>query len=352
MPRLLSASLIALALSMPVAHAQVYDVEPQLAAEESREFLKKDAPKSEKTVFVDEAGSHIIINYSSDAPIELWVSFPFFNVESYTVNPLHILKAKNLQAFENAIVAIDLTGSPAWSPLRSNYILHVRGYPESVVNINQLSVRPSTPGGSISALVEQFFMDEPVLLSSVNFLWGYRVWNVSVSIILGILLLISVGLATRFSRQKLKAVLLICFVAVLCYDARYNLDLLRVSAKDLRQWNSDHQYRQLGPVHEIAEFLKKERLVSAQKMNTAVCFDGSDFLLKQLRYMLYPTRVKRIENMEDATHLILIDTDRGDFGEAGGSLRGMVSCGEDLIFDAKLLGEFPQDSSVYKLINK
>ena len=343
--RLISALLIAFCLTVPLAHAQVYEVESSLAADESREFPVKGGPKSEKTVFVDEQGSHVIVDYSSSAPIEIWVSFPFFNADSYTVNPLHILKAKNLQAIDRAVIAIDLTGSPAWSPLRSNYILHVRGYPESVVNINQLSVRPSTPGGSLAVLIEQLFMDEPVLLSSVNFLWGYRVWNVNLSVILGVLVFISVGVVTRFSKRKLKAVLLICAVAVFLYDARYNLDLLRVSAKDLKQWYSENQYRQLGPVHEIAEYLKKERLVLANKMEVAVCFDGSDFLLKQLRYMLYPTRVMRLENMESATHVVIIDTDRGGFEE------DKIRCGEDLVLPAELLKEFPQQSSVHKLLN-
>jgi len=89
--------------------------------------------------------------------------------------------------------------------------------------------------------------------------------------------------------------------------------------------------------------LKKERLLMAQRMSVGVCFDGSDFLLKQFRYVLYPTRVERLENIRDATHAILMDTDRGDFED------GKVKCGEDLILSAEFLKEFPQQSSVYKL---
>lgn len=78
-------------------------------------------------------------------------------------------------------------------------------------------------------------------------------------------------------------------------------------------------------------------------MQVGICFDGNDLLQKQLRYLLYPTPVRRIEEYpQEATHIVLIDTDRGLFED------GTVLCGDTFQRPAEELAAFPQESFVLR----
>ena len=284
------------------------------------------------------------LRYTADAPFEVQISFPVegSSPDEITFNPMHKLVVRDLQPLQNATIAIDLTRSPAWSPGRDEYLRHVLGEPESSFLVHDIQVLPASFSRTLRAAVTQLFTDEPVLISSINFLWGYRIFNLSASLILGILLFIAIGVLLWRKKKGLLPLVLLMFFFF--YDARFSIDLLRVSAADLSEWMDQRSYRQLGPLHRVIDSLEEERETFGEGMNVGLCFDGANLLLKQLRYHLYPARVGRIENMSDATHLVLIDTDRGVFTE------GKASCGADTSYAAELIDALPRSTYVLRLL--
>lgn len=334
------------------AFAQVniptFAIIPELTQEQTRTFLASSALQGSQTVPINVPAERLIITYSADAPFELWISFPTHepftgDAGSLRVNPLHVLKAK-LTPQTQARISIDLTRSPAWYASRNAFVLHVLGQEGKIVEIHELTLEKPTFLATFKAYARQFFIDEPVLLSSINFLTGYHIADMSMTFLLGSLfLLIVAALLFTVKKRKMRMVLALSLLMVFLYDARVSLDLLRVTKADLAEWSDADLYRQLGPIYQIADFLKEERSHSPQPLKIAMCFDGTDFLQKQLRYLLYPTPVLRPEEgWNDATHAVFIDTDRGVMQE------GMTSCGEEFVRMGELLHEFPQKSRVIR----
>lgn len=277
---------------------------PILASGIARLYPVVSGPLVEETLIVEERASALLVTYSSDAPIEMRASFFAETPEGITYNPLYTLRFKDVPAGSNQTITLDLTGSPLWSPWGKSYILHVVGSPGTVIMIHKIAHTPPSIGKTIAAGFRQISVDEPVLLSSVNTLEGYRILGVSVSMILGSLLII-VLLVLGF-RFQVSVVLMISLAFLLLYDARFSLDLLKTSARDLTEWNQKGEYRQLGPIFEIADLLESDA-DSVRPMKVSVCLALDDIYLKQLRYRLYSAPVQRSSELwDDATHLVFI----------------------------------------------
>ena len=328
-----------------VSAAATFDVVPELTQEEVRTFPISSLLTAEQTMPIDVPAKALVIEYSADGPIELWISFPTSGAGgepgSVGINPLHVLKAR-LAPLEHARISLDLTSSPAWYAGRRSFVLHILGEEGKTVRIHELTAVQPTLTDSFRAYIAQFFLDEPVLLSSINFLFGYRIADTSVTMLLGILFLCGSALCLSLVQKKYHVVILLAALFILFYDARFSLDLLKVTAADLREWTSEEQYRQLGPIHAIADFLKMERATLDSDMHIVMCFDGTDLLMKQLKYLLYPTPVLRPEDgWFEATHAVFIDTDHGV------TEGGVAACGT---FErrAELQKEFPERSRVIR----
>jgi hypothetical protein len=335
-------SFIFLLIAVPASAQSVMQVSPTLASNESREFLTQQETRSEETVLLAQRGAELLLEYSADAPIDLWMSFPIEQegTQNIRTNPLHALKMESLHAGEHVTVLIDLTLSPAWSPSRESYLLHVRGVPGSVISIHHVAFIPANALKLFQAFIRELFVKEPTILSTINFLRGYKVFDTSMTVVLGALFFIGAGIALFLAKKRV-SMFLVCLIFLLLYDARFSIDLLRIHAADVSQWQEKGEYRQLGPIHEIAAFLKEERRSIGDAMSVAICFDGTDYLQKQLRYLMYPTPVRQAkDNFEEATHLVIVDTKRGLLQN------GNAACGEDLQRPALLLSTFLYNSSV------
>jgi len=348
--------LMSMFFAVPTVHAQTeIEIIPELSMLSSRSFVESFERRSEETVPFERRGSHLILEYSSDAPFEFRVAFPIDNddPETLTFKPIHTLRA-TMEPLEHARIALDLTRSPAWSASREQYLLQVVGPVGSTILIHDAQMREPTFVESLSAYVRHFFIDEPVLLSSINFLHGYRVGDRSVVgmlglTFLGVVLVISLFryFVFRFAfHRAVQVVPFLCLLFLLLYDARLNLDLFRVTVVDLKQWSTEGQYRMLGPVQRIAEFLRDEQESVREPLKVAVCYDGADLLEKQLKYHLYPIAVDDVENLwDEATYAVLIDTHKGVVEE------GVASCGEEFQRRGRLLRTFPQNSRVVQFSN-
>src|SRR3989344_801013 len=260
----MSSLLLALSFVSHVAAqsgAPTFEVTPILTQEDVRTF-PDTLLTAEQTMPIDVPAKALIIEYSADGPIELRISFPTRGTGeepgSVGINPMHVLKAR-LAPLNHARISLDLTGSPAWFAGRKTFILHILGEEGKTVRIHELTAVQPTLADSFRAYTRQFFLDEPVLLSSINFLTGYRMADMSVTLLLGMLFLGLSALCLFLMRKKYLGVIVLALLFLLFYDARFTLDLARVTAADLSEWKNEEQYRQLGPIHAIADSLKTER---------------------------------------------------------------------------------------------
>lgn len=372
-----------LAPSGQVSAQEILEVEPKLAAEQTRTFLDHVFLPAENTLGIQSPASDLVVGFSSDTPFALRVTYPFQEFgrgenAPFIANPLDALEVELPPT--GGRVSIDLTRSPAWAPWRNMYVLTVAGSSGSTVQLHDVSIRPPSFLRSLSAAARHFSLDEPILLSSINFLWGYRVLGVNFTVVMGVLSVLAL-IVTLFHcyivrkaspRQPpqscVKNAAVICLIALLLYDARFSLDIARLTLTDLREWygfgptsptglrgtgrlttDGAGEYRQLGPIHQLAAFLEEERRkrhsgrAHMAPMKVVVCYDGNDVLKKQLRYLLYPTPVLSVEeSWQDASHAVFIDTERW------GMESGTISCGEQYVRRGELLKEFPHQSRVVR----
>lgn len=281
------------------------EVLPVLASDNARVYPEITNPLIEKTVVVEERASALVIMYSSDAEIEMRISFPSEMEKGMTYNPLRTLQWKNVPPGNNRKVTLDLTQSPAWSPGRDLFLLHVVGSPGTVITIHDIDRMPVSIGKTIAAAFKQIGVNEPVIFSSINTLEGYRALGISVSLIYGLVfIIVLIVLGINFQPS---VILMASLAFLLLYDVRFSFDLLKTSARDLSEWTEKGEYRQLGPLFQIADLLRSDGSTIALPMKVSVCLALDDIYLKQLRYHLYPAPVRHSKELwEDATHLVLI----------------------------------------------
>jgi len=327
-----------------------YAAEQKLASELSREFFGLEPKMQQKNVPLKFKAESMKIRYSSDVPLKFSVSYPEDRGEMVRINPLDIISIY-AEPGENREINVDLTMSPAWSPRREEYNLYIAGEDGGVVSLNEVSPKSPSFGKTVKAFFSHLLVDEPKLLSSINFFYGYKVLGVSFSKMLGfvalILILSKVLYCYLFKKQKQLFSFLVfaSFIFIFIYDARFSLDMIKTTFTDLSEWTSVHEYRQLGPLYKAADYLKMDADLDKKNMNIAMCFDSSDIVHKYLRYDLYPVPVRRAsDNWKDATHLVSLATNQLEEEE------GMISCGDTEKRHAIVLKTFSKDVSLYRFI--
>jgi len=237
--------------------------------------------------------------------------------ENIKYNPLHTINFPEVPAGEARQAKLDLTKSGAWSNKEREYLLHVLGPVGASITIHDIEFKDAGLFDVIGASIGHLFTDEAVQLSTGNYRWGYRVLNVPVTVIVGILLILASCslLVARFSfgkSQKLgvedvmRVALLMSLIFILLYDARFSLDLVRTNARDISSWIGDGEYRQLGPISKVIDDLKIEQKSFGDRMRVTLCTDLEDLYFKHIRYHMYPIKVDQGEDWSGATHVMFI----------------------------------------------
>jgi len=328
---------------------QVWAIEASLLSDDVSRFPGVDERLIEQSIMVQGKGSAMRIIYASDREISMQIAFPEMRGEDVIFDPFMSLKVDALPAGTKREVVIDLTGSPAWDASRDRYLLYLRGSEGILAEIEDIDMLPASSSHIIAAVFRQIGVAEPLQLSSINFLHGYRALGVSLALILGIpLLFIGVGLiGMADSKVKHRAILSILLFVFLLYDARFSYDLLTVSAKDVYGWVNRREYRQLGPLHRMIDRLQHEQAESLVPISVALCFALDDIYLKQFRYHLYPIPVDRVGQAHaTATHLLFL-------GEEHALIDGMISCSADESErSAILIEDFGEGSAIYRLTDR
>lgn len=334
-------------------------VSPILLSEESRSFPGPGSNLAEKTAPIRGKGSSLNIAYTSDAEVELRISFLIESEGGGTkYNPLHTIKFPDVTAGEVRQVTLNLTKSPAWSNKTQDYLLHVWGPVGANVVIHDIEFEDASMADVLGAAFGQLFTDEAVQLSTGNYRWGYRVLNISVTAVLGVILLLAISfwlLVTSFWFRRnqrlevgdiLRAAILVSLIFILLYDVRFSLDLVRTSARDISSWTGDGEYRQLGPVNKIVGDLKNEQMQFGDRMRVTLCTDLEDLYFKHIRYHMYPVKVDQGENWSEATHVVFIGKHHSV--QPG----GMITCRADQASRRiDIIDNYEEGSALYRFSN-
>jgi hypothetical protein len=356
--------LLIAALFMPVFAEAAFTPEPILIQEEIRHFPNPSDGATEQSVNLSDRGKAVRVVYSSDVPIEMRISFPLDahgESEDMRFNPMMTLRFPNLPQGHRQSVQLELTDSPAWSPGRTAYILHVRGPSGATVQVHDLEFLPSSFMQNIGVALRHLFLDETVQLSSINHRFGYRVLNVPVVVVVGVVLVLCAVLIFCFFRvitgrflrassgkagvsREASLLFACCIAGLLLYDARFSLDLMRTGLGDLLHWFRAGEYRQLGPIHTMVDVLEDERRITSMSMTVSVCLDMDDLYFKQLRYHLAPATVVRGDH-DRATHLVFIGK-RHDVDE-----EGMLACSSDQKRPVERVAQLEEGSAIYRFID-
>jgi len=310
------------------------------------EFPRERDPMVEKSLPVTGNGSHVVVEYSSNQAIELRTSFLFSKGETISLHPLYSLWFQDIPAGDQRVAVLDITASPEWRPGEQELLLHIRGFEGAEVQIHSIQFLPASLLTIASAGIRHLFSDEAVQLTSAYHRWGYQMLNATLAGLLGFTLLFAVAgywlLVSGYANNggmRIGVVFCMAVISLLIYDARFSLNLVRTNAQDLAGWIRAGEYRQLGPVHAMADALRVEEVQSV-----GICTDLEDLYQKQLRYHLYPIPVNHTaESRESASHIAFIGK-RHDFD-------GTVRCHEDEESRAaSLVGSYGGGNDLYRVL--
>lgn len=304
--------------------------------------------KSHAKTTIDGQGGTLELRYQSNEPIEIYM-VPLGKNSSYV--PTDYIRF-TLPMASDGTVSIDLTVSTGWSPEHRQWMLTLLGTDETT-NAAFTDIRfgnERTSNASIVAL-RHFFVPEMYTPSSVHALRGYRVLGRSFTTGFGVLTICIVLLILAVSRKKYrKPVLLTLVIASLLYQARFNLDLLRLTSMHLGEY-SRGTYDSAESIHLIADTLKT--LVSDPAKTTVyVCRDGTNFKEKLLRYFTYPIRISSdAADAEKADYAVVMNKFKWGFDteltKDGSSVT--LNCG-DLHRKAQKLNTFPKNEILFQLL--
>ncbi len=315
--------------------AGVATAEARLSNEETLiRFVQILQPTPEDDIFVEPIladqlgpGTHLRIRYRSQylLPIEV---VPMNGGASDLLSAV-------LPASEAGDELIDLTRSPAWRPGIQGVILKLYGLESAPPVIERLTMETKSRP---FALLRHPFTPEGFSYYVMSELAGYRMGGVSVTLLLGILLLLVVTVL-RCKGVPVRVVLIVILGALLLYQARFAVDLSRYTlALERSWWEEEHTLGHMGTVYAIADAVEEHL---HQDDELLLC---TDMISTPLRYLTYPLPVHLFHSLPgDAvpTHAVTVRT----WNEALASF----SCG-NLRFSGSVLRLLPDGKAVVKIL--
>lgn len=321
----------------------ILHITPTLTLHLDETFLADKKLSEEWKVNLEGRGSELILDYRASAPVDLWIAFPLqFPLmgqdEDLTFDFLQMLYARLPEAEENRSVSIDLTHSPAWSPFRKTHVLYFDGAVGTKISVRDMSLKTESGWKLLATAARHVSLGEEITSKTINRLMGYRIMNVPLPFLLGILL---VAMSVVFLlRKNIDAILLASLCLLLLYDARFSWDLLRIRLQDVREWTEKGTYRHLEQTHNVADLLGDEHAGTI-----AVCDEGPNLYIKHLRYLLYPTVVRNADEVwGEATHGVFFFSAAADE-----RTEGTMRCGK-LLRRGKILQKFGDDVFVVRFL--
>ncbi len=339
MKRLLALAVFFFCVS-PFPHAHAADLlvpKPTIARDESQ-LLPHYTTQTSMTT--EGKGGYLHIVYSSSQPFDLLIA-PFRSSRGYL--PIDLSRV-HMPAGKHRDVRIDLTGSPLWSPGQHKYYLLFGSAQKSVdTAVEDMSFLP-TPLLQVPIIaVRQFFEAESYQISSYHTLLGYRVLTVSVTLLGGCIVLLTL-LMLLIRKAQPSTLLGVLVLAMLAYNMRFSLDLIRFTAHHLQQWYGEGLYSRAGAVVHIAQDVQADQQKhSFGAPYVYVCTDDTNYYAKMLRYHAYPVTVATdLQSDAPLTHVLV---HHSQWSETGGTLH----CGQ---FEGTVrkLADYPDNTHLYSLL--
>lgn len=255
---------------------------------------------------------------------------------------------------DSETVEIDLTVSPGWSPRKTTWLLHLLTKDErSIAGFVSIEFVPTSAGKIISTMMRHFFTAEPYTPSSYHALYGYRAFTFSVTIILGILLMVMCALVAVFTSKgrRLQTLLLLVLLMHALYGLRFSVDLVRFTHEHLSAY-ARGEYDEAGSIYRVAPVVRELAAKNPSATTLFVCRSGTNYKEKILRYFVYPTVVTSETNAAAlADFALAMDTDKWSLETVteSNTVDQFLLCG-DLRLKVQTLESFPDGSILFALL--
>lgn len=297
--------------------------------------------KGHANTVIEGKGKAIRISYRASEPLVLFL-VPLKTDNAFV--PTDYVKFTLPETTAGEIL-VDLTVSPGWSPAEHRYYVEILSKNETVdAAFTGMEFVPGSFFSGVQAAFTHLFTREPYTPSSYHAIRGYRIFGVSLTVLMGTILLIAVGTALALStgETKLQNTLLVLFILCGLYNLRFGIDLLRFTGQHLSEYGNG-TYDEAGSVYEVARAIKKLEQGSEGNPTVFVCRDGTNFKEKILRYFAYPTQITSDEaDAKSATVVAVMD--EMNWSEEGGVLK----CGP-INAAAQKLSEFSDGTILFRI---
>lgn len=339
----LASALVAAPLTVS-AQADTIRIEPSIVDSSTPVEDAIRANHGRASTSIQGQGAMLAIGYAASQPIEIYM-VPLDTAQHFAPTDfLHF----TLPAADNGSVLIDLMVSPGWRPVEQKWIIHLLTRDaQTQAGFTKLAFVPATPLLIVSAAMRHLMTAEPYAPSSYHAIRGYRIMNVQVSAVFGILTLL-IGLAVVvFARKdrKLATLVTLLLAATGLYQLRFSIDLLRFTNEHLQGYAAGI-YDEAGSAYRIAETLK-----SSGAKTVYVCRDGTNYKEKILRYMSYPVRISSDAAAAGVADFAIV-MDKGEWTfemqTTKGQSRQTLHCGA-VSRDASKVAGFPDGSVLFAL---
>ncbi len=309
------------------ASAAEFEVESNLINSKTRIDQSIASSVSQASIEIQGKGESANLRYSSIKSIDGYVMF----VRKDGTFGVHETLTFTLPAGVDQIVSIDLSKSPAWG-LSENSFKMVFVSKDPAPKFASITFSEEGVSSKIITGINHLLIPEPYTPSSYHRLKGYRIFNLPLAIIFFVILLIVTATQWK-NRQRMIQILII---GILIYNARFSIDLIRITGDHLASWYRDGTYDEAGSL-----YLAADELEGAEQV--ALCADGSSYPLTLLRHIMYPTKVND-NNLTDSSHAILFSAFRSSFSDGFLKCRNFESRAEVIasLTDGALVLELKQ----------
>lgn len=334
------------------ASAQTLSIRPALVDSSEPVEAALAANKGRATTVIEGQGGTLQLTYQADQAVEVFM-VPVDSAGSYAITDFLRF---TLPQTDQGDVAIDLTVSPGWSPAKKKWLVNLLTKDEGAsAGFLKMDFVPTSTLGSVGAAIGHLMTTEPYTPSTYHALRGYRIYGVSVAVILGILTLIACALALIFSKEQYRfhAVLGVVLISLGLYQLRFSVDLLRFTNQHLSEY-SNGLYDEAGSVYQIAPVLQTLQTLNPQaSVRVYVCRDGTNYKEKVLRYLAYPIPVFSDEARAMTANTALV-MNKYDWSlqtvTVGGKTITTLKCGA-INRPAERIKEFDDGSILFKFVD-
>jgi hypothetical protein len=225
-------------------------------------------------------GSAISLTYTSAKPLSVFVVFQNADGAFTTFETLQtILPAGKVQE-----ALIDLTKSPGWGLGKRNYRLYFFGNSEAGAEFHDIEFKQASAFSIISTGIRHFSMKQAYSPASYHRLPGYRILDIPLTVVVGIVLLLIVGFLQV--KKRVDMIVSVVVILVLVTQARFSIDAIAYSFEHSKQWITNGTYATAGSLPSIAARLQKEDASSVY-----LCHTGTTYATKLLQYHAYPVLI-------------------------------------------------------------